>query len=80
MTVGLTFMALGASSVRDVVIQFALTVANNEVLTPDLSLLDVAGERHDNCRVCLVLSSVGRREPSRGLALDQLGVIGRDTL
>jgi hypothetical protein len=79
-TVGLTLATLGASPVRNVVIQLALTVANDEVLTANLSLLDVARERHDNCGVCLVLSSVSRREPSRSLALDQLGVIGRDAL
>ena len=80
MTVGLTLAALGASPIRNVVIQFALTVANDEVLTANLSLLDVAYERHDNRGVRLVFSSVRRREPSWGLALDQLWVIGRDAL
>jgi hypothetical protein len=78
--VALALATLCAPSVRNVIIQFTLTVANDEVLTANLSLLDVAGERHDNRRVDLVLSSIGRREPSWGLALDQLGVIGRDTL
>jgi hypothetical protein len=80
MTIGLTFTALGTPPVRNVVIQFTLTIANDEVLTANLSLLDVACERHDNRGVCLVLSSVGRCEPSWSLTLNQLGVIGRDTL
>jgi hypothetical protein len=80
MTVGLTFPALGASPVCNIVIQFTLTVANDKVLTANLRLLDVACECHDNRGICLVLSSVGRCEPSWGLTLDQLGVIGRDTL
>jgi hypothetical protein len=79
-TVSLALPALGTSPVRDVVIQFALTVANDEVLTANLSLLDVAYERHNNCRVCLGSSSVSWYEPSRGLALYQLWVIGRDAL
>jgi hypothetical protein len=79
-TVSLALTVLGASSVRNVVIQLALTVANDEVLTANLSLLDVAYERHDNRGVCLVFSSISRYEPSRGLALYQLWVIGRDTL
>ena len=80
MTVGLTLAALSASSVCDGVIQFALTVANDEVLTANLSLLDVACKCHDNRGVYLVLSSVSRHEPSWGLALGQLGVVGRDAL
>jgi len=69
-TVGLTLAALGASSVLNVVIQFALTVANDEVLTANLALLDVACECHNNRGVCLVLPSVSWHEPSWGLALD----------
>jgi hypothetical protein len=79
-TEGLTLATLGASSIRNVIIQLTLTVADDEVLSANLSLLDVAGESHDNRGVYLVLSSVSRREPSRSLALDQLGVIGRDAL
>jgi hypothetical protein len=78
--IALTLTALCAPSVRNVIIQFALAIANDEVLTTNLSLLDVACECHHNGRVYLVLSSVGRCEPSWGLALDQLRVIGRDTL
>jgi hypothetical protein len=79
-TVSLALTVLGASSIRDIVIQLALTVANDEVLTANLSFLDVAYERHDNRGVCLVFSSVSWYEPSWGLALYQLWVIGRDAL
>jgi hypothetical protein len=79
-TVGLTFTVLRALPIRNVVIQFTLAVANDEVLTANLNLLDVACKCCDGCRVRLVLSSVGRRKPSPGLALDQLGVIRRDIL
>ena len=80
MTVGLTLAALGAPPVRNVVVQLALPVADNQVLTANLGLLDVACERHNNRGVCLVLLSLSRCKPSRGLALDQLRVIGRDAL
>ena len=80
MTVGLTLAALGGFPIRNVVVQFALTVANDDVLTANLGLLDVVCKCHDNRGVHFVFLSVCRCEPSRGLALCQLGVIGRDAL
>jgi hypothetical protein len=78
MTIGLTLAALGASSVCNVVIQLALAVAHNQVLTANLGLLDVACECHDNRGICLMFASVIRCKPSWGLPLDQLGVVGGD--
>jgi hypothetical protein len=80
MTVDLTFTALGASPVCNVVIQFTLTVANDEMLMANLGLLDVACECHDNRGVCIVLLSVDWHKPLWRLTLDQLGVIGKDTV
>jgi hypothetical protein len=70
MTIGLTFAALGTPSVRNVVIQLTLAVADYQVLTANLGLLDVACERHDNRRICLIFPSVGWCKPPRGLTLD----------
>ena len=78
MTVGLTVTALGAPSICDIVVQFALAVADNQVLAANLGLLDVARERHHNRGICLMFPSVSQREPPRGLTLDQLGVVGGD--
>jgi len=49
---------IGWFSKRNVVVQFALTVANDEVLTAKLGHLDVACECHDICGVCFVFLSV----------------------
>ena len=80
MSVALALAALGASSVRNVIIQFALAVADDEVLAANIGFRDVACQCHNNCGVCLLLSSVSRGEPPRGLPLDELGVIGGKTL
>ena len=76
----MTFAALGVPPIRNIVIQFTLAVANDKVLMANLSLLDVACERHNNCGIRLVLPSVCRREPSWGLTLDQLWVFAGDTV
>ena len=80
MTVGLTLAALGGFPIRNIVVQFALSVANDEVLAANLSLLDVSCECHDNRGVRFVFSSVCLYEPSRGLAFRQLGVLRRYAL
>ena len=80
MTIGFSLAALGGFPIHNVVVQFALTVANDEVLAANLSLLDVACECHDNRGVRFVFSSIGRCERSWGLALCQLGVIERYAL
>jgi hypothetical protein len=78
MTVGLTLTTLGAPPVCNVVVQLALAVADNQVLTANLGFLDVACERHDNRRICLMFSSVSWCKPPWGLTLNQLGIVGGD--
>jgi len=70
--------ALGASSVGDVFLEAAFSVADDELLTADRGFLYIAGEGHDDSGVGFVCSSVSRGEPSRCLALDELGVVGCD--
>jgi hypothetical protein len=78
--VGFALAALCAPSVRNVIIQFALTITDNEVLTADAGFLDVACQRHNHCGVCLVLASLSWSEPPGGLPLDELRVVGGETL
>jgi len=79
-SVALALAALGASSVCNVIIQFALMVTHDEVLAANIGFLNVACQRHNNCGMCLLLLSVSRSEPSWGLPLDELGVVGGETL
>jgi len=78
--VDLALAALGAPSIRNVIIQFALMVTDNEVLTANAGFLDVACQRHDQSGVCLLLSSLSWGEPPGGLPLDKLRVVGGKTL
>jgi hypothetical protein len=79
-TIDLAIPALRASSVCNIVIQLAPTVANNEVLSANIGLLHIACKCNHNCRVCFVLSSVSWGEPLWGLPLDQLWVVRREAV
>jgi len=46
--IALAVAALGASPVRDVVIELAFAVADCEVVSSNVGYLDTAGEGHDN--------------------------------
>ena len=78
--VGLALVALGVPSIRNVIIQFTLTVTDNEVLTADAGSLDVACQCHNHRGVCLMLSSLSRGKPPGGLPLDELPVVCSETL
>jgi len=47
-SIALAVAALGASPVRDVVVELAFAVAHREVVSSDVGYLDTAGEGHDN--------------------------------
>ena len=47
-SIALAVVALGASPIRDVVIELAFAVADCEVVSSDVGQLDTAGEGHDN--------------------------------
>jgi len=78
--VGLALEVLSVSSVRNIIIQLALTVTDNEVLIANADFLDIACQHHNHCGVCLMLSSLSWGKPSGGLPLDELQVVGGETL
>jgi len=79
-SVRLAIVALGAPPIWDVVIQLAFSIAYDQVLTADRTLLDVTRQCHDNCRVGFMLVTVCRCQPVRRLPLYQLRVVGGDTV
>jgi len=48
-SIALAVVTLGASSVRDVVVELAFAVADREVVLSDVGHLDTASEGHDDC-------------------------------
>jgi len=53
MTKRLTLATLCASPICNIVVQLALAIADNQVLTPNLSFLDIASECHHNSGIRL---------------------------
>ena len=74
-SIGLAVVALCAPSVCDVVIQLAFSFADNEILTPNASLFDVAHKCHHNCRIGLVFAPFSSSQQPWCLTLDQLRVV-----
>ena len=79
-SIGLAFAALCASSVGDIDFQLTLSVTYDDVLAANSILLDITDMCHNNCRAHLVLSTFRGSKPAWRLSLDQLGIVGRDTL
>jgi hypothetical protein len=80
MSIGLAVVALGASSVWDVVIQLAFAVADNQVLAANASLLDISCEGHHYSGVGFAFASIGGSQPTWRLALHKLRVVGGNTV
>ena len=76
----MAFAALCASSVGDIDFQLTLSVIYDEVLPADSILLDITSNCHNNCIAHLVLSTFRGSKPAWRLSLDQLGIVGRDTV
>jgi len=71
----LAVAALCTPAVRDVLLELAFPVADNQVVQSNISFLDVFCERHDDGGVCLVLTPVCRGQPSWSLYLYKLMVV-----
>jgi hypothetical protein len=79
-SISLAVVTLRTPTVGDVVLQLALSIADNKVLATNASLFNVSSECHNNCGMRFVFPSVGRDKPSWCLALDKLGIVGCNTI
>jgi len=80
MSICLAVVALGAPSVGNVIVQLALPIAHDEVLTADCVLLDISHQRHYSRRGCFMLVTFRGCQPAWRLPLYELRIVGSDAV
>ena len=58
--ISLTVLALSTLAVCDVVLDLAFSVADDQIMSTDISFLDISCKCYDDGGVCLVFASISR--------------------